>query len=329
MHIYGHSRSKYAQAHDGVRYVNMPLGFETDWPRDTQRKLMMVFDGKKLCTQDWLADGEPPLGYVKRVLHAAFFQMPGLKEADLRKLRAAVHRLNTSPGVQVTFDPVGSRKKDKAAFVKDVWPDLESMSLAATHGLVVVADDVAALKTVLSTAAYKTEFATLTASLSRSTVVVDLPLGVDLKHEKKPDPTMLIFPMRLSQALTEDSDEYAKLQKAADGINKLPGIEGKIAVSLMPTGFGKLAQRDLSQQLGLPEDKSAGCTHCFVVWVDAAESFKMLSQSKTYGKWRAAYESSLSKLKGGPSVMAFALPMEITTTAAAPKKEKKPKLVKR
>jgi len=329
MHIYGHSRSKYAQAHDGVRYVNMPLGFETDWPKDTQRRLMMIFDGKKLCTEDWGADGEPPLGYVKRVLHAAFFQMVGLKEGDLRKIRAAVHRMSTIPGVQAVFDPLGSRKKEKAVFAKDVWPELESLSYEATHGLIVVADGVAALKAVFASNAYKTEFAPVIATASSKTVEVDMPLGLDLKHEKKPDPTLLVFPMRLSPALTEDSDDYGKLHRAAEAINKLPGIEGKIAVALVPLGFGKLAQRDLTQELGLSEDKSAGCTHCFVVWVDAADSFKMLAQSKTYGKWRTAYQSNLSKLRGGPPQMAFALPMEITASAAAPKAEKKKKLVRR
>ena len=33
------------------RYANMPLGFETDWPREHERRMMMVFDGKNLCTQ--------------------------------------------------------------------------------------------------------------------------------------------------------------------------------------------------------------------------------------------------------------------------------------
>merc|ERR1712039_903633 len=111
--------------------------------------------------------------------------------------------------------------------------------------------------------------------------------------------------------------------KAVENINKLPGIEGKIAVALHPTGFGKLSTQELLKEVDVTRDDSLGCTHCFTVAVDSPASFKMLQQSKTFGKWKASYEPSLSKVRGGPTQMAFAFPLEITATAAAPKPESK------
>mmetsp|Transcript_27616 Transcript_27616/g.91728 ORF Transcript_27616/g.91728 Transcript_27616/m.91728 type:complete len:1393 (+) Transcript_27616:100-4278(+) len=330
IHVYGHSRTKHGQVHAGVRYANMPLGFETDWPKDHERRLMQLFDGKNLCTQEWGADGEPPLGYTKRVLHTTFFVMPGLREADRRKLQAALGKLSTLSGVQVTFGAIGSTKRTKQEFTNEIWPELEAVSCEATHSLVVVAEDVAALKAMLKSEAYKREFAVVAATFAPRSFSVDVPLGVDLKHERKPDPTLMLFCLRLGPMLTEDSEDHARLVKAAEAINKLPGIEGKIAVAFHPSGFGRFSQRELNLELGLEEAVSAGFTHVFAVAVDSPESWKMLSQSKTYGKWKAAIEAQLSKLRAAmPSLAAFALPLELTASAAAPRKEKKKEVLRR
>jgi len=325
MHVYGHSRMKYAQIHQGVRYVNMPLGLETDWPRDHVRRLMLLHDGRSYVMQEWGADDEPPLGYVKRVQHVCFYVAPGLsKEAELRKVRAAVQKFNTFEGVKASFDAIGSKQRTKQDFVQQVWPDLAGLSFDATHGLLVVADDLERLKRLLHSDPYKRDFQQALQSHVNHHVAFTVPLGLDLVSEKKQDPTVLVYALRLGNDITVDSEKYAAICKAGDAINRLPGIEGKIAVSLYPTGFGKFTHREVLEKVDVFEDKSLGATHIFTVWVDTPDSFKMLAQSKTFSKWKAAYEQHFSKQKGGPSQMAFCLPLEFSATAAAPKAEKKP-----
>lgn len=324
MHIYGHSKMKYAQVHQSVRYVNMPLGLETDWPRDHKRRLMLLHDGRNFQMLDWGTDDEPPLGYVKRVQHMAFYVMPGVKEADTRKLRAAVEKFKTFEGIKACFDHMGSREKSKAEFVKEIWPDLAPLSCDATHGLMIVAEDLEKLKRVLHCDAYKKDFMPVIKSASQNECTFTVPLGLDLTFEKKPDPTILVTPIRLTGDVTLDSDKYAAICKAGDAINKLPGIEGKISVALYPLGFGKFTHREVLQKVDVFDDKSVGATHVFTVWVDSPSSFKMLVGSKTWAKWKAAYEAHLGKPKGGPQQMAFCMPLEFSATAAAPKKEKQP-----
>ena len=71
----------------------------------------------------------------------------------------------------------------------------------------------------------------------------------------------------------------------------LAGIDGKIAVSLQPLGSGRYSHEDLLEQLDVKENRASGITHCFTVLVDEPASYKMLAQSKTYGKWKASYET--------------------------------------
>ena len=58
-------------------------------------------------------------------------------------------------------------------------------------------------------------------------------------------------------------------------------------MALQPLGWGRYSHEELQEQLGLKE----GCalTHCFSVLVDEPASYKMLAQSKTFGKWKASY----------------------------------------
>jgi len=126
---------------------------------------------------------------------------------------------------------------------------------------------------------------------------------------------LVVFLLRLGSTVTEESVEYDNIKRANDAINRLPGIEGKIAVGLQPTGHGKFSQSELNDEVGIQEDRSCGFTHVCSVWVDNPESFKMLAASKTWGKWKAAYEPHLSKVRN--------VAPPLTATAAAPKKEKK------
>lgn len=322
-HIYGHSKQKYVATHQGVRYVSMHLGLECDWPKEYARKLMLLHDGRSFIMQDWGLDDEPPLGYVKRVLQASFFVMPGLKEVDMRKLRAAVDKLKSFDGIKASFEAIGSRDKKKEDFQKDIWPDLGPMSCGATHGLLIVAEELEKLKKLLHSEAYKKDFLQTVSSVSQNTASFLAPLGVDLTFEKKPEPCFLFTALRLQSDLTMDSEKYIALAKLADAINRLPGIEGKISVALSPLGFGKLSQRETLDKLDVFDDKSGGMTHLFMVYVDSPSSFKMLVQSKTFAKWKAGYEGHLGKQKSGQQQLMFSLPLEFSATASAPKKEKK------
>merc|ERR1712061_656948 len=92
------------------------------------------------------------------------------------------------------------------------------------------------------------------------------------------------------QNVQEDSDAYVKLLTALAAINNLPGAAGRIACSFQPIGFNGLGHQELLRDLDWPEDKSWGCTHCFTVAVDSAESMNLLRKSKTFLKWKNAVE---------------------------------------
>ena len=113
LHVYGHGRVRYAQMHAGVRYVSAPIGLEADWPKDHPPRLMMVHNGRSLCMQEWGRDDEPPLGYLKRLLHVGVYAMPGLREGELRKIQAVLEKLGSS-SVLCSFERIGSRHLDKA-----------------------------------------------------------------------------------------------------------------------------------------------------------------------------------------------------------------------
>ena len=320
LHVYGHGRVRYAQMHSGVRYVSPPIGFETDWPKDHPPRLMLVHTGKSLCMQEWGADDEPPLGYVKRLLSLSFYAMPGLRESELRKLQNSMPRHNSFPGISCSFDRLGSKNQDKEALSKDAFPDIAQLCKDATHVMITVADSLENLKDLWKSDAFAKDWTAAIAPHARSTVSFTTPLGLDLVHAKKRDPMLIVYGLRLSEAVKEDGDEYGKMQKAVEAINKLPGIDGKIAVSLHPMGFARFSHGELLDELGERNDKSNGLTHCFTVLVDDPSSYKMLAQSKTFGKWKASYEPYLNGRS--PSVMAFALPLDIAATAAAPKPPK-------
>mmetsp|Transcript_17840 Transcript_17840/g.21895 ORF Transcript_17840/g.21895 Transcript_17840/m.21895 type:complete len:204 (-) Transcript_17840:150-761(-) len=183
-----------------------------------------------------------------------------------------------------------------------------------SHVLTVVADSTDALKAVLASEAYCRDWCSSVAPHSRKTVSFTSPLGLDLVHAKKRDPMLVVHGLQLKAEVKEDSDEYAKMMKAVEAISKLPGIDGKIAVSLQPLGSGRYSHEDLLDQLDIKDNRAAGITHCFSVLVDEPPSYKMLAQSKTYGKWKASYEPYLTG-----NVLAFCMPVEIAATASAPK----------
>ncbi|CAE8674972.1 unnamed protein product [Polarella glacialis] len=319
LHAFGAGRVRHAQVHAGVRYVSAPLGLEAEWPKDHPPRLMMVYDGKSLCMQEWGADGEPPLGFVKRVLHTVFLPMPGLREIDLRKVKLALQKLEQLPGILASFERLGCRKKDKETLSKEaLFPELSG---EMSHALTLVAEDLDSLKGLLRSDAYKREWMPAVSPHVRGELLAFcMPLGLDLVTAKKPDPALLLFGLRLGPEVKDDSDEFGKMQKAVEAINKLPGVDGKLSVALQPLGFGRFSHPELLAELGV-EDHSAGLTHCFAVLVDEPASFKMLAQSKTYGKWKAAYEPFLSRQPG--SLQAFAVPLELAASASAPKKELK------
>ena len=318
LHVYGHGKVRYAQMHSGVRYVCPPIGFEADWPKDHAPRLMLVHNGKSLCMQEWGADDEPPLGYVKRLLSLSFYAMPGLRESELRKFQNTMQRHNSFPGILCSFDRLGSKSQDKESLSKDAMPDIAQLSKDSTHVMITVADCLENLKDFWKSDAVAKDWNAAISSHARNVLSVTTPLGLDLVHAKKRDPILVVYGLRLNDSVKEDGDEYGKMLKAVEAINKLPGIDGKIAVSLHPTGFARFSHSELLEELG-ERDRSSGLTHCFTVLVDEPPSYKMLAQSKTFAKWKASYEPYLS---GRESVVAFAIPLDVAATAAAPKPPK-------
>jgi len=51
-HVYGRSHRRYGRAHDGVLYVNMPLGKE-DERMEEFPPLMLVYDRERVCAREW------------------------------------------------------------------------------------------------------------------------------------------------------------------------------------------------------------------------------------------------------------------------------------
>jgi len=314
LHVYGHGRVRYAQMHAGVRYVSAPIGLEADWPKDHPPRLMMVHNGRSLCMQEWGRDDEPPLGYLKRLLHVGVYAMPGLREGELRKIQAVLEKLGSS-SVLCSFERIGSRHLDKDALGKEA-PEIAQASQDMTHMLVVVADSMTALKGFLSSEGYCSSWRAAV-SPARKSLFFTSALGLDLVNAKRRDPTLVLHALQLKVSVKEDGDEMAKMQKAVEAISKLPGIDGKISVALQPLGWGRYSHEELQEQLGLKE----GCalTHCFSVLVDEPASYKMLAQSKTFGKWKASYEPCLVK---PAALLAVAVPLDFAATAAAPKPPK-------
>lgn len=227
LHVYGHGCVRNAQMHAGVRYVSSPIGFQVDWPKDHPPRLMMVHNGRSLCMQEWGTDDEPPLGYTKRLLHLIIYAMPGLREAEMRKIQNIVtHKFvgtPNHPGILCSFDRLGSRSLDKEALAQDAWPDILSCSQDMSHVLTVVADSVDALKAFLTSEAYCKDLSTSISPHSRKTVSFSSPLGLDLVHAKKRDPMLIVHGLQLKVEVKEDSEEYARMAKAVEAIGKLPG----------------------------------------------------------------------------------------------------------
>jgi len=51
-HVYGRSHRRYGRAHDGVIYVNMPLGKEDERMEDFP-PLMLIYDREQVCAKEW------------------------------------------------------------------------------------------------------------------------------------------------------------------------------------------------------------------------------------------------------------------------------------
>jgi len=342
LHVYGHSRRKYAQVHAGVRYVNMPVGFDNERIPGKEPQLMLVHNGRNVCMQEWDIDGMPPDGALKRLQYTTFLWLKPLGEKEnkavVKQLEQAARRLGDalrSGGVQVSFGALGSGKQNKAQLEKDAWKDLGMLSAEATHGLLVVADSVGVLKDLLQSAPFG-EWTVAVKAHSRNACTVCAPLGVDLATQvkrsqtstvmsDKEDPMVVFYLLRLRPEVTEDSEEFAKIQKVVTSINKLPGGENKIAVTLQSTGFGARSMQELLEDLGVNEDTSGGFTHCFTMALDAPTSLKLLLASKTFERFKKAVEAELGKPEGvmRPTIMAFALPMGFSVMSAAPKPDPK------
>uniref|UniRef100_A0A7S2MZE4 Calcineurin-like phosphoesterase domain-containing protein n=1 Tax=Alexandrium andersonii TaxID=327968 RepID=A0A7S2MZE4_9DINO len=53
LHVFGHSRQRYFAMHQGVTYVNQPLGYSTDQAGNDLLPMLMVYDGRTTCARTW------------------------------------------------------------------------------------------------------------------------------------------------------------------------------------------------------------------------------------------------------------------------------------
>mmetsp|Transcript_4137 Transcript_4137/g.7502 ORF Transcript_4137/g.7502 Transcript_4137/m.7502 type:complete len:1538 (+) Transcript_4137:132-4745(+) len=334
MHVFGHSLQKYAQAHEGVKYVQMPMGIPRPYPggiRDAEEppRFMMVHDGHKFCSNEWMADGEPPLGFIKRVHHVGFYAMPSITPSNYRDLIRWAEQMGKSAGCEVSFMKPGSNRFSKEEFYRDVWPDGKDGLNGITHVLQIVADDLDKLKACMNSDVYKTQMSKFLNANATLQCVIDAPLSMDLQHEGKgrDDPVLVLVALRLSKVRDEEHEVIQKMQKAIASINNPSFSQGKLAAGLMPTGHSGLGSTDLSKKVHPDCLNGCGMTHLLAFYVTTGETFRLLAGSKTFARIREAYKPELSKLRFNgfdlPPEIAVPFSLDITAGAAAPKPPKK------
>jgi len=316
LHVYGNTRKKYSNVFNGVRYVHQPLGYEFEREEDVDPPFLMVYNGRSVCIQEWGIDGLAPMGYVKRLVHLVFYVMPGM---DPQKQKAAfnvVTKFNRLPGIRANFTHLGSAKE---TFRKELWPELGQLTCGATHVLLVIADDACSLQKLLQDKTYSTEFCSLVNPLAQNSVTLNTRLGIDLQHEKKEDPLLVFYVLRLKDTLTDDSEDYSKIGASVVRLANLQGAKGKIDLCFHRTGHMHMSQQRLLDEMGGIEDKSKGMTHVLTMFADAPASFKLVAKSKTFEKWKTAFETYLDTAQDAIPLMAFAIPLETQIEAAAPR----------
>lgn len=318
LHVYGHTHKKYAMMHANVRYVHQYLGFEHERATlDTAPGLMMVYNGRNVCMQEWGADGMAPMGFIKRVAYLNFYAMEKAPEKSdqLRRLQNIVTKFGKISGIKATFDCLGSAKERLGT---QEWPEMK-WTYNGTHGLMVIADDPKALKALLNSETWSREWLPATTPLTRSSVNITTTLRMDLQCDKKEDPVVIFYLLRLKPEVTEESEAYAKLESKVALLANLQGAKGKIDARLATSGHMFKSQSQLCEEIGIADDKSFGLTHCFTMFADAPASYKLVAKSKTYEKWKKEYEPLLdTSQQRGPALFTFAIPLDIKVDAAAP-----------
>jgi len=326
LHVYGRSGQRNMQVLSGVRYVHGPIGEATKdrQPEEDAPPLMMVHNGQHFCMQEWAIDG----ALQTRMVRLCLYVMPGLDD-DINKrsdLFTLARKFNTMPGLQCSFSPLGSGKLDKEDFAQ-IMPELTELSHGGTHALIVVADNLPAMRNFMQCKENKTEWYSISKPFVQHSVEFFFPLGMELapaarlpNNMEKEDPTLVAYFMNLGE-VNEGSEAYAKMYQAVAGINGLQGAAGRIAASLQPVGFNGMNTQGVLWHLGWPEEKSAGCTCCCIVAVDCPASFKLLRNSKTFGRFKASYDSLLH-YGGWPPHFALAMPLKVNVTTVGPRAQR-------
>eukprot|EP00971_Amphidinium_carterae_P315265 6266055-Amphidinium_carterae.1 len=332
LHVFGHGRQACDTLCTGVRYISAPLLYEKE-RGDITPSLTLVYNGKALCAQSWGADGIPPEGVVKRLLHIEYAAMRTSKPQDFQRCSAVCDRLCMQDGIEAVLCNVGSKKMTLPEVTKEVWPELEELRMHGTSALLLIADNTKCLKECLHSSTYaewQRELRKVTPLGPGMHLIA--PLGQDFQPESKlpngavkDDPCVAVFFLRLQPSL-EDSPEYEKILKALKAINALPNSTGRISASFQAAGSGVLSMQELLAELDWQEDRSYHFTHEFVVQVNSPESLKLLLKSKTFEKWRASYAPHIVP---GSGEVAFLVPLSLQKQAAAPREDKSVKFVSR
>lgn len=311
LHVFGHTHHKFAEVHNGVQYVQNPLGYPNE-RRTNSEPLMLVYDGQNACMREWSLDGTPPPGYVKKVQRVTIFQMPELQEgsAEWKEMMAIVERYNSLPGIYAMFHHIGTEKLRKEQLAGETeWWDLIGLYGNFTHGLLVVADGIKEFKGWLHSKFHKKEWAKVAEPFIHFTVSTDCQLGMDLvRPTSQKDPLLAFAFLRTNmEALHEGSEIWPHIHHCLHQFNEVPGVK----CSLMPVGFGGFSWSEWIQEVWCP-DQSFGTGFMLTLACNNPLCFKRWRHSEAFNAWGEILPHCL--LQDGMTPLVFApLPWDITT----------------
>jgi len=256
------------------------------------------------------------LGWLRlpKVQHVVLLKMPGVREdSDVRAAFGKVcEDIKALPGVGgASFHAFGSLTLDKRGLLAELGkPDI---SLGFTHCLLMVTDDLAALKDYLHGPVQTEQLRPLIGSSLGGdhpvVAVTDLEVGFDFVHEGKADPILEIVLLRFQVHVTPASKVYESFQQAVQNFSKSrPGIQA----SLRLLGHGDLTKDELIQEIDW-QDRANDTTHVLTVAADSVVDLKELMASDEYAAWIQTESPHLVN-DGKPSAVVFFVPLQFTTT---------------
>lgn len=262
----------------------------------------------KHLLQVWLARSRRALS-LPRVQHTLLLSLPELREdsEDRRRFDEVLHKMNTLPGIKASFHRYGTRALAKEALLQELGkPDL---SLGMTHCLLIVADDLHALRRYLHGSVQTQELSPLLSKHIRGVFVTDSELAVDLAPGGREDPLLQVALLRFQPHVTRESQVYRDLQEAVAEFGNSKGVRA----SLRHMGHGGLSKDQLVRELQWA-DRTNGITHCLTIAADSLADLKALVDAEVYSRWLQMEVPHLRD-DGQPAALVFHAPLELAAAA--------------